>query len=74
MHAQLGQIMDEMQKTQLPLLKSQEQKTRCQEQQQATEHAPCPGDPQRGGQTTKGWAGHLSHPCSLTPGRTPTLI
>ena len=39
-------------KVQLPLLKSQEQKTGCWEQKQGTEHALCTQHHQRGGQTT----------------------
>ena len=55
MHVQLWQILDNKiqrdQKTQLPLLKSQEQK-RGGEQKQGTAHAPCTQHHQRGGQTT----------------------
>ena len=41
-YAQLGQILDKRdQNTQLPLLKSLEQKTECWDQKQGTAHTPC---------------------------------
>ena len=63
MYAQLAQILNKIQrdqKTQLPPLKSQEQK-------QGTAHAPCTQH------NTKGWPNHLSQPSSWTPGHTPIL-
>ena len=56
-YAQLGQILDKSykktkKKSQLPLLKSWEQKQGVQEQKQGTAHAPCPQHHLRGGQKT----------------------
>ena len=63
-HEQLGQIPEKRsrktKKTQLPLLKSLEQKTG---------HWACPLHTP----PPKGWTNHLSHPSGLTPGHTPTL-
>ena len=68
-HAQLGQILDqkikERQKTQLPFLKSWERKNWVSGVKAG--YRACPPALN----TTKGWADHLSHPSSLTPGHTP---
>ena len=69
-HAQLGQILDPKdtkgQKTQLPFLKSQEQKLGV---RTTAEYYACPPTLN----TTKGWAHHLSHHSGPTPGHTLTL-
>ena len=70
MHAQLGQILDKRykktKKAQLSLLKSWEQKLGGGSKTGVLRMPPELN-------TTKGWANHLSHPSSLTPGPTPTL-
>ena len=70
--AQLGQILDPKdtkdKKTLLPFLKSLEQKLGVGSKSRVLRMPP-----PRALSTTKGWANHLSHPSSPTPGRTPTL-
>ena len=65
-YAKLGQILDKRdQNTQLPLLKSLEQKKGCWEQKQGTAHAPC---------TTKGVGKSPKPPLQPNPWTHPTLI
>ena len=65
-YAQLGQILDKRdQNTQLPLLKSLEQKQGVGTKSRVLHIPPAP---------PKGWANHLNHPSSPRPGHTPTLI
>ena len=69
-HAQLGQMLDQKvqrQKAHLSLLKSQEQTQIVGNKSRYWYVPTCAFN------TTKGWAKHLSHPSSWTPGHTPTL-
>ena len=70
-HVQLGRILDpkdiKRPKNLTATFEEPGAKTGCWEQMWGTAHAPCTQHHQRG------WATHLSHPSSPSPGHTPTL-